>query len=192
VATGARRAYHSSTYGTRLQPPLKRGNPSPQKTLSSAQARERAALIPQPERVRRLRVGRRRHRTSPHSRCYGCPPRSRPRISDVDRDPIGVLVGGADAWGGVVRVPTATQLRDRTFLRSHGRSHETPAAKTIYPNIFSPASMWIAEPVIAPERSEHRKATANASSSGRDWRLIGCRSWARWALNSGVIPGWVS
>src|SRR5262245_54889241 len=48
-----------------------------------------------------------------------------------------------------------------------------------YPNIFAPPSTWIAEPVIAPTRSEHRKATAKASSSERSWRLIGCVSRAR-------------
>src|SRR4029453_11088718 len=60
------------------------------------------------------------------------------------------------------------------------------------PSIFAPPSTWIAEPVIAPARSEHRNATAKASSSGRGWRLIGCVSRARWALYSGVTPGCVS
>ena len=34
-------------------------------------------------------------------------------------------------------------------------------------NVYSNVAMWIAEPVIAPARSEHRNATAKASSSGR-------------------------
>jgi hypothetical protein len=67
-----------------------------------------------------------------------------------------------------------------------------PGRAARYPSIFAPASMWIAEPVIAPARSEHRNATAKASSSGRGWRLIGCMARARWALYSGVTPGCVS
>ena len=51
-----------------------------------------------------------------------------------------------------------------------------------YPNILAPASTWMAEPVMAPARSEQRNATAKASSSGRDWRLIGCSWRARSAL----------
>ena len=48
---------------------------------------------------------------------------------------------------------------------------ERPSLRIAQPNIFSPASMWMAEPVMVPARSEQRKATAKASSSGLDWRV---------------------
>ena len=77
-------------------------------------------------------------------------------------------------------------------LTAHKRAEPPRGRVARYPSIFAPPSTWIAEPVIAPARSEHRNATAKASSSGRGWRLIGCISRARWALYSGVTPGCVS
>jgi hypothetical protein len=89
-----------------------------------------------------------------------------------------------------IRLGLDTEIRYSTSrftlaVWGHGFcSGEVGVGWPAYPNIHWPPLTWMTAPVIAAERVEHRKAHAQASSSGVGWRRMGMAD-----RNSSSAPG---